>query len=229
MIKQNLQEIRDKIEIAAKKSGRQASDIMLIGVTKTIGVERIEELLDEGIYDIGENRVQELLGKYEQLGDKPNWHMIGRLQTNKVKYIIDKVSLIHSVDSLRLAEEINKRASYSNIVKNILIEVNVANEQTKAGISSTDLANFIQNLLPLNNICVKGLMTVAPLVENSEQNRDCFRKMMKLFLDINANFSDNICMKYLSMGMTNDFEIAIEEGANIVRIGNGIFGARRYT
>ena len=228
MVSDNVKEILEKIEISAKKSGRDINDITLIGVTKTIDVGRIKLLLDEGIYDVGENKVQELLEKYEQLDKNTRWHFIGQLQRNKVKYIIDKVKLIHSVDSLKLAEEINKRASDKNLVMDVLIEVNIANEDSKAGIKDTELKSLIQNMSKLNNISVKGLMTVAPFVENSEENRYYFGKMKKLFLDNGGDFSNNIGMKYLSMGMTNDFEVAIEEGSNMVRIGSGVFGARTY-
>ncbi len=225
-ITENLKLIYDNMERAAIKSGRSLDDITLIGVTKTVDVPRIKELLAQGVVNLGENRVQELLQKYDELSEKPVWHQIGQLQTNKVKYIIDKVSLIHSVDSEKLAEEIDKQAKRHNKVMDILVEINVANEASKAGISLSAASSFIEKISKLENIKVKGLMTVAPFVEKPEKNREEFIKMAKLFVDIQHKCINNIYMQFLSMGMTNDYEIAIEEGANIVRIGTGIFGQR---
>lgn len=229
MIVNNLKDIKDRIEKSANKCGKTSKDITIVGVTKTINVDRIKSLLEHGIINLGENKVQEFMDKYLLLNEEPIWHFIGRLQTNKVKYIVDKVSLIHSVDSIRLAEEINKRAMSKNLNSNILIEVNIANDRSKAGVYEDELKSFIQNISKLSNIKVKGLMTVVPFVENPEKNRDYFRKMRNLFLDISNDCINNIDMKFLSMGMTNDFEVAIEEGANIVRIGQGIFGTRNYS
>ncbi len=228
MIRENLENIQKKIEAAAKKSGRSASDIMLLGVTKTIDIERIKELLSLGIKDIGENKVQELTSKYEVIGEGANWHLIGHLQTNKVKYMIDKVKMIHSVDSMKLAVEIDKKSSEKNKITNILVEVNVGGEESKFGIKPEDTVAFVQDLSRLKNVKVKGLMTVAPFVEDSEKNRESFRHMQKLFIDIKAKSIDNISMEFLSMGMSNDFEVAIEEGSNIVRVGTAIFGERDY-
>lgn len=228
IISENLERIKCNIKSAAQKSGRDESDILLLGVTKTIDIPRIQELMDLGVTSLGENRVQELTEKLDIIGNNAQWHLIGHLQTNKVKYIIDKVKLIHSVDSLKLAAEIDKRAKEKNVIADILIEINIADEPSKHGIKPIGLGGFVQNLLSFDNLNIKGLMTVAPFVENPQNNRLYFRQMHNLFIDIQAKNKDNINMQYLSMGMTNDYEVAIEEGANIVRIGTGIFGARSY-
>lgn len=228
IIKENLQSIKKNIENAAIRSKRDPKDILLLGVTKTIDIERINELINLGVTDIGENKVQELLHKYEKLGNTPNWHLIGHLQTNKVKYIIDKVKLIHSVDNIKLAEEINKRAKQNNIIINILIEVNIAGEESKKGVNPDNTEKLIEQIVKFDSIRVKGLMTVAPYVENPQNNRVYFKQMHNLFIDIRDKNKDNIDMEFLSMGMTNDYEIAIEEGSNIIRIGTGLFGARNY-
>ena len=166
--------------------------------------------------------------KYEPMGKEVCWHLIGHLQTNKVKYIIDKVKMIHSVDSMKLAEEISKRAKQANVNMDILVEVNMAGEESKFGVSPKETLSLIQNIAFLDNISVKGLMTVAPFVDNPEENRDCFRRMKQLLVDINSEKIDNVHMNVLSMGMSNDFEVAIEEGATIVRVGTNIFGKRVY-
>ncbi len=228
LISDNLCDIRKKIEIAANKSGRSFEDILLLGVTKTVDVDRIKTLMDCGVKTLGENRVQELISKYEIIGDGAKWHLIGNLQTNKVKYIIDKVELIHSVDSIKLAEEIDKQAKKADRKVDVLVEVNIAGEISKHGVRPDEVFKFVENISKFDNIRTKGLMTVAPFVENSEENRKYFRQMRKIFVDIKSQNVDNIYMTYLSMGMTNDYEIAIEEGANIVRIGTGIFGERNY-
>lgn len=226
MIKQNVEVIKRKIETAAKNSGRTAEDILFLGVTKTIDIQRIQELMDSGITTLGENKPQEIVKKYDQLkGVK--WHLIGHLQSNKVKYIIDKVELIHSVDSLKLALEIDKQAKKHNKVMDILIEINIAGEESKHGIKPNELESLIKEISLLSNVKVKGIMTVAPFVENPQNNRLYFEQMNKLFIDIRSKNIDNIDMTFLSMGMTNDYEVAIEEGANIVRIGTGIFGKRK--
>lgn len=225
-IKTNIDNIKYNIEVAAKKSGRSLNDILLLAVTKTVDIDRIKVAVDCGLKDLGENRVQELVQKYEILNSDCNWHLIGHLQTNKIKYIIDKVKLIHSVDSENLALEINKQAKKNNKIVDILVEINIADEATKFGIKPEDTEEIIIKLSNLSNINIKGFMTVAPLVNNAEDNRKYFEKLYKLFVDIKAKRIDNIDMKYLSMGMTNDYQIAVEEGANIVRIGTGIFGKR---
>ncbi|HIT88059.1 MAG TPA: YggS family pyridoxal phosphate-dependent enzyme [Candidatus Coprocola pullicola] len=227
-IQQNINQIQKRIEAAAQRSGRKKEDILLLAVSKTIDVERIKEAVACGLKELGENKVQEILEKYEPMGEEVKWHLIGHLQTNKVKYIIDKVKLIHSVESLKLAEEISKRAKKANKVMDILIEVNMAAEESKFGVAPEDTLSLIQKIALLDNICIRGLMTVAPFVENSEENRECFRRMKQLSVDINAEKIDNVYMDILSMGMSNDFEVAIEEGATIVRVGTSIFGRRIY-
>ncbi|MCC8014564.1 MAG: YggS family pyridoxal phosphate-dependent enzyme [Eubacterium sp.] len=227
-IAENLNEIYKNIEAAAKKSGRSADDIMLLGVTKTVDCERIQQLVDLGVKELGENRVQELMSKIDVIKGGVNWHLIGSLQTNKVKYIIGRVKLIHSVDSLKLAAEISKRSLAADLVTDILLELNIAEEESKHGFKAEELSDTIEKLKEFKGIRVKGLMTVAPYVENPENNRPVFKKMRELFIDIKAKNCDNIDMTYLSMGMTNDYVVAIEEGADIVRIGTGIFGKRNY-
>ncbi len=227
-IKENLKEINERIKNAAAVSGRKVEEILLLGVTKTVDIDRIRVLMECGVKSLGENRVQELLSKYDVIGSQAKWHLIGSLQTNKVKYIIDKVELIHSVESVKLAEEIDKQAKKRNKVSDILVEVNIAGESSKHGVEPDDVNKFIDEISRFDNICIKGIMTVAPFVENPQENRKYFEKMRKLFIDNKGKNVDNINMTYLSMGMTNDYEVAIEEGANIVRIGTGIFGKREY-
>ena len=188
----------------------------------------IEAVIKEGIVDFGENKVQELCDKIETIHQPLKWHMIGHLQRNKVKYIVDKVCLIHSVDSLRLAEQISEEATKKNSMVNILIEVNIANEDTKFGVSKEETLPLIQQIAKLPNIRIKGLMTIAPFVENPEDNRVHFANLRNLLIDIKSKNIDNIDMDILSMGMTGDYEIAIEEGATMVRVGTGIFGQRNY-
>lgn len=233
-IKENIDNILKKVQFAAEKSGRKLEDITLIAVSKTVDWEKAKEAVEAGINNLGENRVQEITNKYEQfdnlnLNDNVNWHMIGHLQKNKVKYIIDKVNLIHSVENLELANEINKRAAQHNIISNVLIELNIGEEESKFGISDENVMEFVKNLEQFENIKVLGLMTVAPYAENPEDIRWVFKKMKEIYNSISNINLRNTEMKYLSMGMTNDFEIAIEEGSNIVRIGTAIFGARDYT
>ncbi len=229
MIVQNIKEVEARIEAAAKRSGRRREDILLLAVSKTIDIPRIQRAVDYGLVELGENKVQEIMDKYEPLGPGVKWHLIGHLQTNKVKYIIDKVTLIHSVESMKLAEEISKRAKQKGICANILIEVNIAREESKFGVMPEECESLASQISTLDNICVKGLMTVAPFVENSEDNRKYFRQLRQLLVDINAKKMNNISMDTLSMGMTGDYEVAIEEGATIVRVGTGIFGARDYS
>lgn len=229
MLKDNLKNVKENISNACKRAGRKTDEITLIAVSKTKPVEMIQEIIDEGIIDFGENKVQELVNKYELINKKVNWHLIGHLQRNKVKYIIDKVCLIHSVDSYRLAEQINEEAAKKNKIMNILIEVNVADENTKFGVKYEETKQLVKDISKLQYIKVKGLMTVAPFVINPEENRIHFQNLRKLFIDIKSENIDNIDMDILSMGMTNDYEIAIEEGATIVRVGTGIFGERNYS
>jgi len=224
-IRENILDIKEKIQNSAVKSKDSSDIITLIGVTKTRSPAEINEAIHSGITDIGENRVQEILNKYNEV-IPVRWHMIGHLQTNKVKYIIDKVKMIHSVDSLKLAKEINKRAGQHHLVMDVLVQVNIADEDSKFGLKPEELDSFLDSIKEYNHIQVKGLMTVAPLEENPENVRIYFRQMKELFNTYKKSNLRNQDMKYLSMGMTNDFEIAIEEGANMVRIGTAIFGAR---
>ena len=225
-IEENIIEVKRRVEEAAKKAGRNPEDVLILAVSKTIDVPRIKEAVQCGLNSLGENRVQEIMDKYEPMGEGINWHLIGHLQTNKVKYIIDKVCLIHSVESLKLADEINKKAEKAGIIMDILVEVNIANEESKFGIKPEDCESFIRELSKMKNINVKGLMTVAPFTENPEENRVYFKGLKDLLVDINNKKIDNINMSELSMGMTGDFEVAVEEGATIVRVGTGIFGER---
>lgn len=228
MIRENLRTVEDRIQAACRQCGRNREEVQLIAVSKTKPVEMLEEAYACGCRDFGENKVQELVDKYERLPKDIRWHMIGHLQRNKVKYIVDKVYLIHSVDSLRLAEEISKEAGKKNVCVNILVEVNVANEETKFGTTCEDAKQLVQDIAKLPNICVKGLMTIAPFVENAEKNRPFFSKLKKISVDIMGENIDNITMENLSMGMTGDYEVAVSEGATCVRVGTGIFGARQY-
>lgn len=228
IMKDRITEINRRITAAAERSGRKREDILLLAVSKTIDVPTIKEAVECGLTELGENKVQEIMDKFEPMGSSIQWHLIGHLQTNKVKYIIDKVKLIHSVDSLKLAEEISKRAKQKNLTANILVEVNISREQSKFGVLPEAAENLIKEISLLSNICVKGLMTVAPFVENGEENRKFFRQMKQLLIDIKEKNINNRSMDILSMGMTGDYETAIEEGATIVRVGTGIFGARNY-
>ncbi len=227
-IAENIKSIRENIDNAAKRAGRDPKDVLLLAVSKTVDVPRIKAAVAEGLDELGENRVQEIMEKYEPMGPDVKWHLIGHLQTNKVKYIIDKVKLIHSVESLKLAEEIDKQAKKHGVVADILVEINMAKEESKFGIMPEDTEEFIRSISNLENIRVRGLMTVAPNVENGEENRVYFRNMKKLLVDINGKNINNINMDVLSMGMTGDYITAVEEGATIVRVGTGIFGKRNY-
>lgn len=227
-IQENIKAVEDRIAAECQKAGRDPEDVTLIAVSKTKPVEMLREAYEYGCRDFGENKVQELLDKYEEMPRDIRWHMIGHLQRNKVKYIVDKVYLIHSVDSLRLAEEISKEAVKKNVCVNILVEVNVANEETKFGTTCEEVKQLVQDIAKLPNICVKGLMTIAPFVENAEKNRPIFSKLKKISVDIMGENIDNITMENLSMGMTGDYAVAVSEGATCVRVGTGIFGARQY-
>lgn len=229
MISANMKHVQERIEAACAKSGRNTEDVTLIAVSKTKPVEALMEAYEAGARDFGENKVQELLNKIPQLPSDIRWHMIGHLQRNKVKYIIDKVCLIHSVDSLRLAEEISKEALKHGITANILIEVNVAGEESKFGVSVEEAETLVADIAKLPGICIKGLMTIAPFVDNEEENREYFRKLKQLSVDIMRKNIDNRSMdEELSMGMTGDYKVAVEEGATYVRVGTGIFGERDY-
>ena len=229
MLKENLEQVEQNIERACKKAGRARSEVTLIAVSKTKPVEMIQEIYDAGCRDFGENKVQELCEKIEQLPNDIKWHLIGHLQRNKVKYIIDNhVSLIHSVDSYRLAEEINIQAKKKNVIVPILVEVNIAMEESKFGISPEDAIALVEQIAELKNVKIEGLMTIAPYVVDAEENRLYFRKIKQLSVDIGNKNIDNVSMKILSMGMTGDYMVAIEEGATMVRVGTGIFGERNY-
>lgn len=229
MIKDNIYTILEKTKQAAIRSGRNLEDITVIAVSKTVDSERAREAVEAGLVNLGENRVQELVKKYDELSNtNVKWHLIGHLQKNKVKYIIDKTVLIHSLESLELAKEINKKAKQHDLISNVLIELNIGEELSKFGISEDVVYEFVKSLEQFENIKVLGLMTVAPFTENPEDVRWVFKKMKEIFDKISGMKLKNTEMKYLSMGMTNDFEIAIEEGANIIRIGTAIFGARNY-
>ena len=229
MLKENLKRVEDKITASCEHSGRNREDVTLIAVSKTKPVETLQEAYNIGVRVFGENKVQELVEKYEILPKDIHWHMIGHLQRNKVKYIIDKVDLIHSVDSLRLAETIDREAKKHNLTANILIEVNVAGEDSKFGVPPEELENLVDGISHFSNIQVRGLMTIAPFVENAEEHRAVFARLRKLSVDIASKNIDNVNVGLLSMGMTNDYEVAIEEGATMIRVGTGIFGERDYS
>ena len=221
-------EVRNRIWDTCKKVNRCPDEVTLIAVSKTKPIEMLQEAYDEGCRNFGENKVQELVDKYEVMPKDIKWHMIGHLQRNKVKYIVDKVSMIHSVDSLRLAEEISKEALKKNVTVSVLIEVNVAGEETKFGVAPSEVEELLRQVAVLPGIVVKGLMTIAPFVDNPEDNRRYFAALKQLSVDITKKNIDNITMNVLSMGMTGDYTVAIEEGASFVRVGTGIFGERQY-
>ena len=223
MIQDNVKRVMEEIARAAAASGRKPEDITLVGVTKTVTAAQAKELIDAGVTNLGENRVQSLLDKYETLKDEPAWHLIGHLQTNKVKYIADKVSMIHSVDSLKLAEEIDRRFQMAGRTANILVQVNVSGEESKFGIQPEDAFPLMESLSQLKNNQVCGLMTMAPKTDHPDDCRKFFYGLHKLSVDIRDKKYDNINMGQLSMGMSGDFREAILEGATIVRIGSALF------
>lgn len=228
MLKDQLQEVEKRIQAACDRTGRKREEVTLIAVSKTKPVETLQEAYDLGVRIFGENKVQELTAKYEALPKDIHWHMIGHLQTNKVKYIIDKAELIHSVDSLKLAETIEKEAAKHDLIADILVEVNVAEEESKFGMKMEEVIPFVEKVSAFPHVRVRGLMTIAPFVEDPEENRSIFADLHKLYIDIKKKNHDNDTVSVLSMGMTNDYEVAIEEGATMVRVGTGIFGARNY-
>jgi len=229
-IENNLSEIRKRIADAAEKSGRRAEDITLIAVTKTHPAEAINEAIECGVTDIGENKVQEIMEKYDLVKKGVRWHLIGHLKTNKVKYIIDKVHMIHSVDSQKLMEEIERQAEKHDVDSiNILIQVNMSGEETKFGISIDEVDDMLEYAKTLKRVKVCGLMTILAKIDKGMSNRLQFRDINNKFIDISKNKYDNIDMKFLSMGMSGDFELAIEEGSNMVRVGTAIFGDRDYS
>lgn len=243
VVLENIISTKKKIDDAARASGRSGSDVTLLAATKTVDADTINFAIDNGITCIGENRVQELLEKYDAINkENVDIHFIGRLQTNKVKYIADKVSMIHSVDTVKLAAEINKQCAKIGKVMNVLVEINIGGEESKGGISPDELENFLREISVFDNIKVVGLMCIPPVCETADfsscdgeknactkksyKNHEFFEKIMKLFLDISAKKIDNIYMQVLSMGMSDDFEQAVTEGSTIVRIGRGLFGKR---
>ena len=228
MLKENLSVVEENIKKACEKAGRDRNEVTLIAVSKTKPVEMLEEVYDTGIRDFGENKVQEMCEKMDVLPKDIKWHMIGHLQRNKVKYIAGRTELIHSVDTYRLAEEINIQAKKKNIIIPILVEVNIAGEESKFGTSAEDAMLLVEDISKLENVRIKGLMTIAPYVEDAEENRPYFRKIKQLAVDIANKNIDNVSMEILSMGMTGDYMVAIEEGSTMVRVGTGIFGARNY-
>ncbi len=228
VLKENYANVLKKVENACERAGRKTEDVTLIAVSKTKPVEMLREIYDCGCRDFGENKVQEIMDKYEKLPNDIRWHMIGHLQTNKVKYIVDKVYMIHSVDSIKLAKEISKEAIKKNVTVKVLLEVNVAKEETKFGLLTEEVLDFYKEVIDLPGLKVCGLMTIAPYVENSEENRQHFVNLKQLMVDIESEKTDNISVGELSMGMTGDYEVAIEEGATYVRVGTGIFGERNY-
>lgn len=225
-LKVNLEQVQDRIARAAQRAGRRPEDIILIAVTKNVPVEMIQEAVAWGIRDLGENRVQELLQKQPHIEGPVNWHLIGHLQRNKVKHIWDRVELVHSLDSLALARELEKRAGAAGKAVRVLVEVNVAGESSKFGLPVEAVPAFMKELTGFTGLRVQGLMTVAPLVDDPEEVRPVFRRLKELAQEIDSLRLPRIEMRYLSMGMSNDFEVAIEEGANMVRIGTAIFGPR---
>lgn len=228
MIKENYFEVNEKVGKACDRVGRNRDGVTLIAVSKTKPLEDLREAYEAGARDFGENKVQELVDKIPQMPNDVRWHMIGHLQRNKVKYIVDKVYMIHGVDSLKLGEEISKEAVKHGVTVRILIEVNVAGEDTKYGVSPEEAPQLAIGLSKLPGISLQGLMTIAPYVTDPEENRLIFAKLRQLAVDISEKNIDNVSMNVLSMGMTGDYDVAVEEGATFVRVGTGIFGERNY-
>ena len=228
MIAENIRSVEARIQSACERAGRSRDEVTLICVTKTMPVEDLRQAYDAGQRSFGENRVQEINDKFPQLPEDIQWHMIGHLQTNKVKYLMDKVVMIHSVDSVRLAKAISKEAVKAARVMDILIEINAAGEESKFGLDYDGVLSMIKEIAPLPGIRICGLMTVAPYTDDPETNRVFFRNLRELAVDIDRQSIDNVSMTFLSMGMTGDFEVAIEEGATHIRVGTAIFGKRNY-
>lgn len=227
MVVENLRAVEERIQKACERAGRERKEVTLIAVSKTKPVEMMKEILQEKNVPFGENKVQEIIKKAPLLPKDTNWHLIGHLQRNKVRQIAGMVTMIHSVDSLRLAEQIQQEYEKKNLMADILLEVNVAREETKFGLMPEETEAIVRKIAAFPNIHVCGLMTIAPFVENPEENREHFRNLRKLLVDINSKNIDNISMTELSMGMTGDYEVAIEEGATMIRVGTGIFGSRQ--
>ena len=229
MLADKLNLVKKNIEEACDTAGRSPQQVTLIAVSKTKPVEMLKEAYDAGARVFGENKVQEIVDKYDQMPSDVQWHMIGHLQRNKVKYIVDKVALIHSVDSLRLAQTIEQEAAKHDVCVPILLEVNVAQEETKFGLKTEEVLPLVESIAKFPHIKIQGLMTIAPYVQNPEENRPIFRQLKKLSVDIAAKNINNVTMSVLSMGMTGDYQVAVQEGATMVRVGTGIFGERDYS
>lgn len=229
MIAENIRSVEQRIQAACARAGRRRDVVTLICVTKTMPVTDLQEAYDEGQRNFGENRVQEITEKYPLLPDDIRWHMIGHLQRNKVKYLMDRVVMIHSVDSASLARTISKEAVKAGRTMDILLEVNAAGEESKFGLSYEEVLPLVREIAPLPGLHICGLMTVAPYTDDPETNREFFKKLRDLSVDIDRQSIDNVSMHTLSMGMTGDFEVAIEEGATHIRVGTAIFGKRDYT
>ncbi|MDA3846476.1 MAG: YggS family pyridoxal phosphate-dependent enzyme [Vallitaleaceae bacterium] len=228
-LEQNISDIQKSIQLHCKNCGRDTADVALIAVSKTRSIPTILKAVDCGMLDLGENKAQEIRDKYNHFSTDVRWHMIGHLQTNKIKYIIDKVVLIHSVDSIKLAKAIDKEASKKQIIMPILIQLNLSHEDSKFGIDESRLYDMVTSIARLTHIKIEGLMTVAPYVVDSEENRPIFRKMKDISVDIASKNIDNVSMRMLSMGMSGDYGVAIEEGATMIRVGTSIFGKRDYS
>lgn len=226
MVKKNLAMVEDRVKAACDRAGRSYGSVTLIAVSKTKPVRLVEQAYEYGIRQFGENKAQEMKEKYDMLPKNIEWHFIGHLQTNKIKYVLGRASLIHSVDSLHLAEAIEAECAKRGLEADVLVEVNVAQEETKSGIRTEEADSFIKNIAKLPHVHVQGLMTIAPFVENAGNNRLVFRTLKELSVDIASKNIDNVSMNILSMGMTNDYEVAIEEGATHIRVGTAIFGER---
>lgn len=229
MIKENIQRVKENIKAACQRAGREETEVTLIAVSKTKPLSMLEEAYAAGMREFGENKPQELRDKAKEFQSPVHWHMIGSLQSNKIKYVVGTACLIHSVDSMELAAAIEKDAAKKNLIMDILLEVNAAGESSKHGFSMEEVEAAVCKTAEYSHLRLRGLMTVAPYTENAEENRIYFRKMKELLVDINAKNIDNIHMDILSMGMTSDYEVAIEEGATMVRVGTGIFGERDYS
>lgn len=225
-IAENLTQVREKIRAACERSGRNYEDVTLIAVSKTKPIEDLQIAYAAGVRDFGENKVQEILAKAPAMPTDTRFHMIGHLQRNKVRQVIKPAVLIHSVDSLRLAEQIEQEAARENLIVDILLEVNVAGEESKFGLAPEDVLELVYAVSKFPHVRIRGLMTIAPYVDDPEDNREIFKKLYRLSVDINSKNIDNVTMRVLSMGMTGDYEVAIEEGATMIRVGTGIFGAR---
>ncbi|MFA5577737.1 MAG: YggS family pyridoxal phosphate-dependent enzyme [Tissierellaceae bacterium] len=220
--------LNEEIEKALVRADRRGETVKLVAVTKTMGMDKIKDALSHGVTDIGENRVQELSDKYHTLGNEANFHMIGHLQTNKVRNLIGKTALIHSLDRMSLAQELNKRSALLDIVTDVLLQVNVAEEKSKYGLKTDQVLQFVEDILDFKNIRIRGMMTMAPLTDDKALVRNVFRSLFKLKEDIIKRNYEGLKMDYLSMGMTNDYKLAIEEGSNMIRVGSFIFGERNY-